>query len=149
MGGRVVSTSTDTFKKVIDHVFPIFKAKGQNAAIIIPPLARYIFSRCCDDASHCTNADEKDFSEKLLSGLILQRNELIKSLVQHGLTNFKFLDVGCVTPGAPTASVSEKLADLKKVTAGDGVHFTGTGYQNMAQRAINCLRTIKCKTKNC
>ncbi len=37
LGGRVVSTSTDTFKKVIDHVLPIFKAKGQNAAIIIPP----------------------------------------------------------------------------------------------------------------
>ncbi len=124
-------------------VLPIFKAKGQNACIIIPPLARYIFSRYCNDASHCTNADEKDFPEKLLSGLIQQRNELIKSLVQHGLTNFKVLDVCCVTLGATTASVSERLADLKTVTAGDGVHFTANGYHNLAQRTINCLKTIR------
>ncbi len=123
-------------------MLPIFKAKGQSAAIIVPPLARYVFSRCCNDVSHCTNADEKDFPEKLLSGLIQQRSELIKGLVQNGVTNFKVLDVGCVTDGATTANISEKLADLKKVSASDGVHFTPLGYQNLARRTVNCLKTL-------
>jgi hypothetical protein len=74
LGGRVVSTPIATFKKVIEHVLPIFKAKGNNACIVIPPLPRYIFSRCCTDASHCTNADEKDFPANMLSGFIQQRN---------------------------------------------------------------------------
>jgi hypothetical protein len=58
LGRRIVSTPIATFKKVVEHVLPIFKAKGQNTSIIVPPLARYIFSRCCNDASHCTNVDE-------------------------------------------------------------------------------------------
>ncbi len=107
MGGRIVPTPIATFRKVVEQVLPIFKAKGQNAAIIVPPLARYVFSRCCND-------DEKDFPEKLLSGLIQQRSELIKGLVQNGITNFKVLDVGCVTDGATTANISEKLTDLKR-----------------------------------
>ncbi len=143
LGGRIVSTPIATFKKVVEHVLSIFKAKGQNASIIIPPLARYIFSRCCNDESHSTNTDEKNFPEKLLSGLIQQRNELIKGLVQNGVTNFKVLDVCCVTLGATTASITEKLADLQTVSASEGVHFTAFGYQNLARRTINCLKTIR------
>jgi hypothetical protein len=142
LGGRIVYTPIATFRKVIEHVLPIFKAKGQNASIIVPPLIRYIYSRCCNDASHCTNADEKDFPEKLLSGLIQQRNELIKGLVKNGVTNFKVLDVCCVTDGATTASISEKLADLKKVSVKDGVHFTPFGYQNLERRIANCLKIL-------
>jgi hypothetical protein len=78
-----------------------------------------------------------------LSGLIQQKNELIKGLVQNGVMNFKVLDVGCVTEGATTASLSEKLVDLKKVSAKDGVHFTAHGYQNLARRSVNCLQNLK------
>jgi hypothetical protein len=38
LGGRIVSTPLATFKKVVEHVLPIFKAKGQKSAIIVPPL---------------------------------------------------------------------------------------------------------------
>jgi lysophospholipase L1-like esterase len=143
LGGGVVPTPVTTFKKVIEHVLPIFKSKGNNACIIIPPLPRHIFSRCCSDTSHCTNADESDFPKKMLTGFTQQRTELIKTLVQHGLTNFKVLDVGCVTSGATTASLPEKLEELRKVCAGDGVHFSADGYRNLAQRTLNCLKTIR------
>jgi lysophospholipase L1-like esterase len=143
LGGGVVPTPAATFRKVIEHVLPIFRAKGKNACIIIPPLPRYIFSRCCSDVSHCTNADEKDFPKTMLAGFTQQRTELIKSLVQHGLTNFKVMDVGCVTSGTTTASLSEKLEDLRKVCTGDGVHFSGDGYRNLAQRTLNCLKTLR------
>jgi hypothetical protein len=142
LGGRVTSTPIGTLKKVIEHVLPILKAKGNKACIIIPPLPRYLFSRCCNDKSHCTNTEEKDFPEKLLSGFIQQRNELIKSLVQNGLTNFKVLDACCVTMCATTASISDRLNELRNVAAGDGVHFNANGYQNLAQRTISCLRSI-------
>jgi hypothetical protein len=142
LGGRITSTPTGTFKKVIEHVLPILKAKGNEACIIILPLPRYLFSRCCNDKGHCTNADEKDFPEKLLSGFIQHRNELIKSLVQNGLTNFKVLDACCVTNCATTASISDRLNELRNVVAGDGVHFNAHGYQNLAQRTVSCLRSV-------
>jgi hypothetical protein len=50
--------------------------------------------------------------------------------------------VCCVTTGATTASVPERLADLKTVTAADGIHFTETGYNNLARRTVSCLNTI-------
>jgi hypothetical protein len=37
LGGRVVSTPIAIFKKVIENVLPIYKAKGHNACIIVPP----------------------------------------------------------------------------------------------------------------
>ncbi len=143
LGGGVVPTPIATFKKVIEHVLPIFKAKGNSACIKIPPLPRYIFSRCCTDASHCTNADKNDFPTKMLTGFTQQRNELIKSLLQHGLTNFKVLDVGCITTSATTASLPEKLEELRKVSAGDGIHFSANGYRNLAQRTLSCLKTLR------
>jgi hypothetical protein len=58
LGGKVTPTPLDIFKKVIEHVLPILKAKGDKSCIIIPPLPRYLFTRCCSDRSHCTNAGE-------------------------------------------------------------------------------------------
>jgi hypothetical protein len=118
------------------------KAKGDKSCIIIPPLPRYLFTRCCSDRSHCTNAGEKDFAENLLSGFIQQRNELIKSLVQNGLTNFKVLDVGCVTQCTTTASILERLNERRNVFAEDGIHFTANGYNNLAKRTIGRLKTL-------
>jgi hypothetical protein len=141
-GGKVTTTPLGIFKKVIELVLPILKAKGEKPCIIVPPLPRYLFSRCCSDSSHCTNAGDKDFSENLLSGFILQRNELIRSLVQNGLTNFKVLDVCCATTCTTTSNLSERLNALRGVPAEDGVHFTPNGYNNLAKRTISCLKTL-------
>ncbi len=142
LGGKVTTTPLGIFKKVIELVLPILKAKGEKPCIIVPPLPRYLFSRCCSDSGHCTNAGDKDFSENLLSGFILQRNELIRSLVQNRLTNFKVLDVCCATTCTTTSNLSERLNALRGVLAEDGVHLTPNGYNNLAKRTISCLKTL-------
>jgi lysophospholipase L1-like esterase len=121
---------------------PIIKAKGAKPAVIIPPLPRYLFTRCCSDADHCTNANEENFSAKLLTNFVQLRNELIKQLVSEGITNFKVMDLCCVTNCSLTANTASRLEELKKVTASDGVHFTGTGYTNLAKRCSDCLKTL-------
>jgi hypothetical protein len=45
-----------SLKKTIDTIMPIFKATQNTPCVIIPPLPRYLFARCCDDTSHCTNS---------------------------------------------------------------------------------------------
>jgi hypothetical protein len=146
---EVTSTPIGTLKKVIEHVLPILKAKGNKPCIIVPPLPRYLFLRCCNDKGHCTNANENDFPEKLLSGFIQQRNELTRSLVQTGLTNFKVLDACCVTNCTTTASIPDMLKELRKVASEDGVHFNGQGYMNLAQRTVSCLKTILTEKPKC
>jgi hypothetical protein len=130
-------------------VLPILKAKGNKACIIVPPLPRYLILRCCNDKGQCTKANEKDFPEKLLSGYIQQCNELIRSLVQTGLTDFKVLDACCVFSCTTTASIPDRLRELQKVASEDGVHFNGQGYSNLAQRTISCLKTILTEKPKC
>jgi hypothetical protein len=95
--GKVVTMPKDIFKKVVDNVIPIFKAKGSKPCVIIPPLPRYLFSRCCNDDSHCTDANEGTYAKQLLAGFLQLRTDLIRQLVQSGLSNFKVLDSCCMT----------------------------------------------------
>ncbi len=37
---------------------------------------------------------------------------------------------------------ANRLAELRTVTANDGIHFTQSGYQNLANRCTTCLHTL-------
>jgi hypothetical protein len=113
---------------------PVFKAKGNKPCIIIPLMPRYLFSRCCNNNSYCINVNESNFSTTLLSGFIRLRNELIKHLVQNGLTDFNVMDTCCTTTCTQTASIQDRLEELKKVLSNDGVHYSTIGYKNLAEK---------------
>ncbi len=147
-GGRVVITPPDIFQKTVENILPVLRKKGDNPGVIIPPLPRGLFSRCCNDSSHCTNADNDSFAADLLTGFIGLRNNLIKLLVSSGLTNFKVLDSCCVTNCATTANLPERLEGLQKVTLGDGTHFSRDGYSNLARRAFDCIGRMTAKPKH-
>jgi hypothetical protein len=101
-----------------------------------------MFSRCCNDPAHCTNANRPDYCENLLSGFLQQRNDLIKTLLAAGVTNFKLLDACCTTACATTANTKTRITDLKGVTASDEVHFVAAGYKNLAMRSQGCIRAL-------
>ncbi len=70
LAGKVVVTPPSIFRKVVENITPILKAKGNKSCIKLPPLPRYLLSRCCSD-----NANEKDFSGVLLSGFVQLKND--------------------------------------------------------------------------
>jgi lysophospholipase L1-like esterase len=142
LGGDVVVCSTDLFKKTVAGILPILRETGDAPSVIIPPIPRYLFARCCNDAGHCTNASNAGYAETLLTGFLTLRTELIKLLVTAGIKNFKVLDSCCTTACATTANTKSRLTDLKSVTAKDGIHYVAAGYQNLAARSLSCLRTI-------
>jgi hypothetical protein len=90
-----VTAPADIFRRVVENVIPVIKEKGSKPCLIIPPLPRYLFARCCSNTEHCINMHEKDYQETLMSGFIQLRTNLIKQLVSHGLTNFKVMDACC------------------------------------------------------
>jgi hypothetical protein len=107
LAGKVVVTPTKIFRKVVQAITPIIHAKGNKPCIVLPLLPRYLFARCCNDSSHCTNAKDPDFQSTLMSGFVRLKNELIKQLVSQGVTNFKVMDSCCVTSVPTTASINE------------------------------------------
>jgi hypothetical protein len=127
LGGDVVVSPQDVFKKTVDAILPILSAKGDTPCVLIPPLPRYLFASCCDDLSHCTNAKNDKYQENLLTGFLQLRNGLIKTLVSAGVKNFKVLDTCCTTNCATTANSKTRLSELKTVTAKDGVHYVAAG----------------------
>jgi hypothetical protein len=139
LGGNVAVTPPDIFKDVIKKVIPVFRAKGEKPCVVIPPLPRYLFARCCNDPDHCINADETDFCKTLLSGFTEMRNNLIRQLVSAGLTNFRVMDTCCTTTCSVTACSEERIKGLRSVTAKDGVHYVDIGYKNLAGRCVECL----------
>jgi hypothetical protein len=141
-GGRILVVPNDLFKKLVVAILPILKAKGDRPCVILPPLPRSLFMQCCNDNSHCTNIKDAGFSEELLSGYIRLRNELIKQLVSHGLSSFKVLDSCCMTSCSKTASIAERLKQLRETMAKDDTHFLEAGYRNIAERCMTCINLI-------
>ncbi len=123
-------------------MIPILLEKKDIPCVVVPPIPRYMFSRCCNDPAHCTNAHRTDYCEKLLSGFLQLRNNLIKTLVAAGVTNFKVLDACCTTACETTANTKTRITCLKGVTASDGIHFVAEGYRNLARRSQGCIRAL-------
>jgi hypothetical protein len=142
LGGDVVVCSTDLFQKTVAAILPILRETGDAPCVIVPPIPRYLFARCCTDAGHCTNASNADYAETLLTGFLTLRNELIRFLVTAGIKNFEVLDSCCTTACTTTANTKSRLTNLKSVTAKDGIHYVAAGYQNLAARSLSCLRTL-------
>jgi hypothetical protein len=124
----------------------ILQAPGNTPCVVIPPMPRFLFVRCCSDTSHCTNANEQNYEETLLTDYIALRTVLIRQLVSLGCKNFKVLDTCCATGCPATSNTSTRIAELKNVTASDGVHFSKVGYSNIVKRCSTCLMAMnKCQ----
>ncbi len=137
-----LSQSLPQLSQSFASIIPILKEKKDIPCVVIPAIPRYVFSRCCSDSAHCTNANSTDYCETLMTGFMQMRNDLIKILVAAGITNFKVLDTCCPTSCATTANTKTRIADLKKVTASDGVHLLAEGYVNLATRCQACIRAL-------
>ncbi len=48
-GGKILVVPNDLFKKLVVAILPILKAKGDKPCVILPPLHRSLFTRCCND----------------------------------------------------------------------------------------------------
>jgi hypothetical protein len=62
-------------------------------------------------------------------GIRFFAKSLIKLLVSYGLSNFKVMDAWCPTNCSLTADIGERIVELKKVTAKDGVHLSAAGWR--------------------
>ncbi len=74
LAGKVVTTSPEIFRKVVQAITPIIQASGNKPCIVLPPLPRYLFARCCSDSGHCTNANDSDYQSFMMSGFVWLKN---------------------------------------------------------------------------
>jgi hypothetical protein len=133
LAGKVVVCPATTFKKTLENTTSLFLAKKNANIIVVPPLPRYLFAGCCKQTEHCANVGLPDHPSKILGDAIVLRNCLKKFVSGLGLGNCRVLDTCCVTNCIPTANADIRIEALKTVTAKDGVHFHGIGYENLVK----------------
>jgi hypothetical protein len=84
----------------------------------------------------------ENFESKRLREFLQMRGTLTKHLVGLGVQNLKVMDTCCHNQHHHSQHSANRLADLQKVTANDGIHFTPDGYKNLATRCTVCSHTL-------
>jgi hypothetical protein len=144
--GDVGVCDDTSFTRLCAQLNPVFDACGQSIKIIIPPLPRHLYTSCCSNKKHCTNLNNDDYELSLLQATTHFRPILKESLLKQGLDRFFVLDgVGAllgVPPGGNRGAPVEILRELSSYCAADGVHYTETGYANLAKTILEAVRGV-------
>jgi hypothetical protein len=140
--GDIVVSPDKIYQKTVESIVPILTARQSVPCVIIPPLPRYLFAKCCSDTSHCTNWNSDGFPAETLSGFIGLRQLVIKTLTRLHVKNFRVSDACCMTNCTPTANTATRIAELRKVTSKDGIHFVESGYKNLASSCVSSLKAL-------
>jgi hypothetical protein len=143
MGGDVTVCDDGTFLKLLDALKPVLISSQSAVKIIVPPLPRYIFHKCCRKSGHAANVDAEGHSIKLLDATSHFRELLVTSLRKMGVENFFVIDgvAGLLGfgPGERRPANADLVMDLKPIFHTDGVHYSEIGYRNLAKTAVEAM----------
>jgi hypothetical protein len=143
MAGPVTICNEDNFCKIVRSASPVLLAAQHARKIVIPPLPRYLFSKCCNNPTHCSNFLDAGYEEGALNGISKLRGILKKECSSIGMRNHWVLDgtgaLAGIPPGESGGSNREILPELKVVLATDGVHLTQSGNKKVASAVIAAL----------
>jgi hypothetical protein len=143
MVGPVTVCNEDTFRKIVKSLSPVLLAAQHARKIVIPPLPRYLFSRCCANPSHCSNFNDPGYEEVSLNGVSKLRGILKKECAGIGMRNHWVLDgsgaLAGIPPGESGGSNREILPELRTVLASNGVHLDHSGNKKLASAIIATL----------
>jgi hypothetical protein len=127
----------NSFVNLCANLGPVFEACGSSCKIVIPPLPRYLYNSCCPNKHHCTNRTEDDYQLNMLKNTTHLRAVLKEALLNSGTERFFVLDgVGGllgVPAGTNRGTAIENKTELKNHCLPDGVHYTDSGYANLAK----------------
>jgi hypothetical protein len=144
--GEIKIVTDELFKKINDSVQSILLSAQEKIKIVIPPLPRHVFDRCCSNPLHCRNFGNDDYQISTLDGCTHLRNLLKKLLADMGVQNYWVLDgLGAVLgidSGKDRGGNGEILSELRPYMGSDGVHFNESAYKNIAKVIIGTVSNL-------
>jgi hypothetical protein len=78
--GEMCIVNRDTLRELFSSLQPIFKAAKNFQCILLNPLPRYLWNRCCDDPNHITNSEEPGYTANLGTNLC-ELNRSLKNMI--------------------------------------------------------------------
>jgi hypothetical protein len=146
MGGEITICDDDNFLKLLAALEPVLMAAQDHLKVIVPPLQRYLFNRCCKKLQHSTNVGGEGHSLTLLNATTHLQHLLKDGVRKMGVKNYHVLNgVGGLLGISPTEKMPanpDLILDLKPLFAGDGVHYCDMAYRNLAKNIIEATMGI-------
>jgi len=140
--GDVTVESDEGCRNLLRIAEPLFRAVENLPTLVVPPSPRYIFGKCCSDASHAPNMGDPDHAARAVKKYEHVRGVMKSELVgKDWMQHFWVMD-GLAILGKVPASMEEKLKGLRNCLASDGVHYTDWGYQNWYCSMSNSMARV-------
>ena len=99
----------------------VLLAAAKHQIIIISPLPRYLYGKCCLDLDHCTNFSDSDYRDTIESAILSCRRNLRDFAFRHGLRGCKV-----ICPWSTLRGHAETLWTT------DPVHMSKEGFDHIA-----------------
>jgi hypothetical protein len=122
-------------KKTLAGCAKLALALKETGTVLVSPIPRYVFSKCCDNSDHIENFEDPELDEEVVLGLEGVKKIMQNWAIEHDLC-FEIID--------PTLLSDNRDLGLRERTTGSGqrlwrrddpVHLTREGYRDIA-RAI-------------
>jgi hypothetical protein len=135
--GNLKVIGKDSLRDLFMNLQPVFKAVKNFSCLILSPLPRYLWHRCCDDPAHITNSEQPEFASEMGRGLKelttnLRNMIFIRKL--RGLTVMNTVEALGIVPDA-----DGHVLEIERVLAlwgGDPVHPSQAAYRLLAGKIV-------------
>jgi len=127
--GELKLVTKEDLKSLFIEIMPLIRAAKGKHIIIMTPLPRYVFSKCCLSSVHVTNFGRVDYMEELLGSLRDIHGWINSSVFMRRLKNIKIFNSTSAL-GFQDPLVSE--AQLLDLWGNDPVHLSQEAYYQLA-----------------
>lgn len=123
--GELVVTGKDSLRDLFLALQPIFKIVKGFKVIILTPLSRYLWNRCCSDPTHITNSERDGNASDMgrcLHELTVNLRNMVFTRKLKGVSIFNTVEALGIVPGN-----GKECLELDRVLAlwgADPVHPT-------------------------
>jgi hypothetical protein len=141
--GNLKVIGKDSLRELFMKMQPIFKTVKNFSVVVLSPLPRYLWHRCCNDPSHIVNSEQTDFASDMgrgLKDLTTNLRNMIFMRKLRGVTVMNSVEALGIVPDE-----HGNILDIERVIAlweGDPVHPSPAAYRLLAGKIVEKIHGI-------
>jgi hypothetical protein len=133
--GELGVIGKDTLRDHFMALQPVFRAVKGFKVLVLTPLPRYLWNRCCDDASHITNSERESFASdmgKSLKDLTINLRNMIFMRKLRGVSVLNTVEALGIVPNGNESDLG--LDRIIAIWGSDPIHPTPVAYRILAEK---------------
>jgi hypothetical protein len=135
--GELSVVNRDTLRELFSSMQPVFKVAKSFQCILLSPLPRYLWNRCCEDPAHIINSEEPGYAASMGTAL-RELNRSLRNMIfmrkMKGVTMLNSLEALGLIPSADADTLSDDEGRIIALWGDDPVHPTRAAYRELATK---------------